>query len=325
MTPRRPRFAVLAAALFACGVSFAQAPDPYPVKPIRFILPFPPGGGTDILGRLIAERLAASLGQPVLIENRGGAGGNVGAEAAAKSAPDGYTIVLAAPSLAISPSLYSKLNYDPVRDFTPVSLVANVPNVMITQPSIPAHSLREFIALAKSKPNGMNFGSGGSGTSNHLAGELFNIVAGTALVHVPYKGVNLAMNDVLSGRIELVVIGIPAAAPHLRAGKLRALALIAPRRSAALPDVPTIAEAGLPDFEVTTWYGVLAPAATPRPIIALLNAELVKIMHGAEMQERLAALATEPKTSTPEEFSAYIKQEIAKWGEVVRKAGLKAD
>ena len=325
MTPRNSRFAVLAAALFACGVSFAQAPDSYPGKPIRFILPFPPGGGTDILGRLIAERLAANLGQPVLIENRGGAGGNVGAEAAAKSAPDGYTIVLAAPSLAISPSLYSKLNYDPLRDFAPVSLVATVPNVMVTQPSIPAQTLREFIALAKAKPGAMNFGSGGNGTSNHLAGELFNIVAGVTLVHVPYKGVNLAMNDVLTGRIELVVIGVPAAAPHLKAGKLRALALIAPRRSAALPDVPTVAEAGLPDFEVTTWYGVLAPAATPRPIIARLNAELVKIMHGAEMQERLASLATEPKTSTPEEFSAHIKQEIAKWGEVVRKAGLKVD
>ena len=315
--------------LLACLLAFAscatQAQEAWPAKPVRFILPFPPGGGTDILGRLIAERLAANLGQPVLIENRGGAGGNIGAEAAAKSAPDGYTIVLVAPSLAISPSLYSKLNYDPLRDFAPVSLVATVPNVMVTQPSIAAQSLREFIALAKAKPGAMNFGSGGSGTSNHLAGELFNIVAGVTLVHVPYKGVNLAMQDVLTGRIELVVIGIPAAAPHLKAGKLRALALIAPRRSAALPEVPTVAEAGLPDFEVTTWYGVLAPAATPRAIIARLNAELVKIMDSPEMQERLANLATEPKTSTPEEFSVYIKQEIAKWGEVVRKAGLKAD
>ena len=313
----------LAAAALAPG--FATAQDAWPSKPVRLILPFPPGGGTDILGRLIAERLTAGLGQPVVTENRGGAGGNVGAEAAARSAPDGYTIVLVAPSLAISPSLYSKLNYDPVKDFAPVSLVATVPNVMITHPSVPANTLAEFIKLAKTKPGGMNFGSGGSGTSNHLAGELFNIVAGVKLVHIPYKGVNLAMQDVLSGQIHLVVIGIPAAAPHIKAGKLRALALVTPQRSPILPEVPTVAEAGLRDFELTTWYGILAPAGTPRPVVARLNAELVRIMHAPEVKERLAGMATDPVTSTPEEFADYIKREIVKWGEVVRKAGLKAD
>jgi tripartite-type tricarboxylate transporter receptor subunit TctC len=317
-------FLALAAALAPWPAS-AQLPDLWPARPIRLILPFPPGGGTDILGRLIAERLTANLGQPVVTENRGGAGGNVGAEAAAKSAPDGYTIVLVAPSLAISPSLYSKLNYDPVRDFAPVSLVATVPNVMVTHPEVPAATLAEFIRLAKSKPGEMNFGSGGSGTSNHLAGELFNIVAGVKLVHVPYKGVNLAMNDVLSGRIQLVFIGIPAAAPHIKAGRLRALALVAPRRSPVLPEVPTVAEAGLRDFDVTTWYGILAPAGTPRPVVERLNTELARVMHAPEMKERLAAMATDPVTSTPEEFGDYIKREIAKWGEVVRKAGLKAD
>jgi tripartite-type tricarboxylate transporter receptor subunit TctC len=311
-------------AIVAPGLARAQPAD-WPARPIRFILPFPPGGGTDILGRLIAERLTAGLGQPVVTENRGGAGGNLGAEAAAKSPPDGYTIVLVAPSLAISPSLYSKLNYDPVKDFAPVSLVATVPNVMITNPSVPAATLGEFIALAKSKPGEMNFGSGGSGTSNHLAGELFNIVAGVKLVHVPYKGVNLAMNDVLSGRVQLVFIGIPAAAPHIKAGKLRALALAAPQRSAVLPDVPTADEAGLPKFEVTTWYGILAPAGTPRPVVARLNGELGRIMHSSEMKERLDALATDPVTGTPEEFAELIRREIAKWGEVVREAGLKAD
>ena len=298
--------------------------DAWPSKPIRMILPFPPGGGTDILGRLIADRLSASFGQPVVTENRGGAGGNVGAEAAAKSAPDGYTLVLVAPSLAISPTLYSKLNYDPVKDLAPVSLVATVPNVMVTQPSMPG-DLKEFIAVVKAKPGALNFGSGGAGTSNHLAGELFNLVAGTKLVHIPYKGVNLAMQDVLSGNVHLVFIGIPAAAPHIKAGKLRALALVAPQRSSALPDVPTVAEAGLPDFEVTTWYGVLAPAGTPRNIINRLNGELVKIMHAPELREKLAATGTEPLTSTPEEFSAYIRKEIAKWGDVIRKAGVKAD
>jgi len=317
---------VLALILFAIvAASSAAAQESYPARPLRFILPFPPGGGTDILGRLIAERLSAGLGQPVVAENRGGAGGNVGAEAAARAAPDGYTLLLAAPSLAISPSLYSKLNYDPVRDLAPVSLVATVPNVMITHPSVPAQTLREFIAVARAKPGAMNFGSGGAGTSNHLAGELFNLVTGTKLVHVPYKGVNLAMQDVISGRIHLAVIGVPAAAPHIKSGKLRALALIAPQRAAALPEVPTVSEAGLADFEVTTWYGVLAPAGTPRAAIARINAELVRIMHAPDMKERLAGMATEPRTSTPEEFAAYLRQEIAKWGDVIRKAGLKAD
>ena len=321
-----PTGAVLLAALVAFSPFAARAQsDAYPSKPIRFILPFPPGGGTDILGRLLAERLARRLGQPVVIENRGGAGGNVGAEAAARSAPDGYTIVLVAPSLAISPSLYKKLAYDPVKDFAPVSLVATVPNVMVTNPSIPAKTLSEFIALAKSKPGAMNFGSGGSGTSNHLAGELFNIVAGVRLVHVPYKGVNLAMNDVMSGNVQLVIIGIPAAAPHIKAGKLRALAVIDSKRAAALPDVPTAAEAGLKDFDVTTWYGVLAPAGTPRPIVTRLNAEIVAVMNSSEMKERLATMATEPVTGTPEEFGDLIRREIAKWAKVVHAAGLKAD
>src|SRR5438105_3011019 len=314
------------ACAFACTQPLAQStPAAYPSKPIKLILPFPPGGGTDILGRVLAERLTANLGQPVVIENRGGAGGNVGAEAAAKSAPDGYTLVLVAPSLAISPSLYAKLNYDPVRDLAPVSLVGAVPNVLVTNPSVPAQNLAEFIALAKAKPGGMNFGSGGNGTSNHLAGELFNVQAGVKLVHVPYKGVNLAMNDVLSGQIQLVVIGIPAALPFIQAGRLRALAVIARERSAALPDVPTAAEAGLPNYDVTTWYGVLAPAGTPRPIIDRLNAELVRIMHAPDLQERFAATGTEPRTSTPEEFGEYIRKEMAKWGKVVREAGLHAD
>jgi tripartite-type tricarboxylate transporter receptor subunit TctC len=311
----------LLAVLLSAG---AAAQDPWPTRPVRMILPFPPGGGTDILGRLIAERLSASLGQPVVTENRGGAGGNLGAELAARAAPDGYTIVLVAPSLAISPTLYSKLGYDPLKDFAPVSLVATVPNVMITQPSMPGE-LRDFIAAARARPGALNFGSGGAGTSNHLAGELFNLVAGTQLVHIPYKGVNLAMQDVLSGNVHLVFIGIPAAAPHIKAGKLRALALVAPQRSSALPEVPTVAQAGLPDFEVTTWYGILAPAGTPRPVIGRLNGELLKIMHAAELKEKLAAGGTEPLTSTPEEFAAHIKREITKWGEVIRKAGVKVD
>jgi tripartite-type tricarboxylate transporter receptor subunit TctC len=307
------------------GPALAQGQDAYPSKPLRLILPFPPGGGTDILGRLVAERLSARLGQPVVTDNRGGAGGNLGAEAAVRAAPDGYTLLLAAPTLAISPSLYAKLSYDPQKDLAPISLVATVPNVLVTHPSVPASTLQEFIALAKAKPGEMNFGSGGSGTSNHLGGELFNSVAGVKLVHVPYKGVNLAMNDAMAGNVQLVIIGIPAAAPQIKAGKLRALAVLAPQRSAALPDVPTAAEAGLAELDVTTWYGLLAPAATPRPIIARLNAEIVRTMREPELNERLAAMAVDPVTSTPEEFAVYIRQETAKWGDVVRKAGLRAD
>jgi tripartite-type tricarboxylate transporter receptor subunit TctC len=301
------------------GNAFAQ--ENYPSHPLKLILPFPPGGGTDILGRQIAEKLSEKLGQPVVTENRGGAGGNVGAEAAAHSAPDGYTLLLAAPSLAISPTLYAKLAYDPVKDLQPITLVATIPNVLITQPSL-GPTLHDFIATVKRKPGEYNFGSGGSGTSNHLGGELFNIVAGTKLVHVPYKGVNLAMQDVLAGRIHLVVIGYPAAAPHIKAGKLRALAVIAPHRLPALPDVPTAAEAGLPNFEFTTWYGILTPAAAPRPIVDRLNRELVSIMNSADMKQKLALQGTAVRTSTPDEFAAYLKQEIAKWADVIHKAGL---
>jgi tripartite-type tricarboxylate transporter receptor subunit TctC len=317
---------VAAGLAFANGEAAAQsAPDSYPGKPIHLILPFPPGGPTDILGRIIAERMTTDLGRPVVIENRGGAGGNVGAEAAAKSPADGYTIVLVAPSLAISPSLYSKLNYDPVRDFAPVSLVGVVPNVMAVNPSVAAKTLGEFIALAKAKAGGMNFGSGGSGTSNHLAGELFNLEAGVKLVHVPYKGVNLAMNDVITGQVQLVVIGVPAALPFIQSGRLRALAVIAPQRLAVLPDVPTAAEAGLPTYEVTTWYGILAPAGTPKPIIAKLNAEVARVMQAPDLQERFGAIGIQVRTSTPDEFAAFIRREMAKWAKVVREAGLKAD
>ena len=315
------KWLLIALTLFA-GNLLAQ--DNYPSRPLKLILPFPPGGGTDILGRQIAEKLGERLGQPVVAENRGGAGGNVGAEAAAHSAPDGYTIVLVAPSLAISPTLYSKLNYDAVKDLQPITLVATIPNVIVTQPDF-APSLEAFIARVKAKPGEYNFGSGGPGTSNHLGAELFNITTGTKLVHVPYKGVNLAMKDVLAGRIQMVIIGLPAALPPLRAGKLRALAVISPHRLDLVPDVPTVAEAGLPGFDVTTWYGILTPSGTPRPIVDRLNRELVAIMNAPDMKERLAKQGTEVRTTAPDEFAAYLKSEIAKWGDVIRKAGLHAN
>ena len=308
----------------AHALAVAGAMAQYPNKPIRFILPFP-GGATDFLGRVVGQRLAEALGQPVVIDNRPGAGGNLGIEIAARSAPDGYTLVLVAPNVTISPSLYRKLNYDPVRDFAPVTPVATVTMVIITHPALPAQTLKEFIALAKSKPGQLNYGSGGSGTSLHLAGELFKITAGVDLVHVPYKGASVAMNDVIGGRLDSLFIGIPAPAPHIKAGRLRGLAVLASQRSPVLPEVPTATEAGLPGFEVTTWYGVLAPAGTPKDIVARLNREIVRIMNAPDTKERLAVVAADPMTSSPEQFSAYIKQEIARWSKVVRTAGLRAD
>ena len=296
----------------------------YPGKPIRFILPFP-GGATDFLGRVVGQKLSEAVGQPVVIDNRPGAGGNLGIELAAKAAPDGYTIVMVAPNVAISPSLYRSLSYDPVKDFAAITPVATVPMVIITHPGVPANTLKEFIALAKAKPGQLNYGSGGNGTSLHLAGELFKIIAGVNIVHVPYKGASVAMNDVIGGRLESLFIGIPAPAPHVKAGRLRALAVLAPKRSPVLPDVPTAAEAGLPGLDVTTWYGVLAPARTPKEIITRLNREIVTIMNSADTKERLAVVAAEPSTSSPEAFSTYIKQEIAKWGKIVRAAGLQAN
>ena len=316
---------LIALVLCSIFVSAAGAQEAYPSRPVKFILPFPPGGGTDILGRVIAEQLSANLGQPVVTENRGGAGGNVGAEAAAHSAPDGYTIVLVAPSLAISKTLYSKLNYDPVKDFAPISLVATVPNVMITNPAVEAKNLQEFIELARSRPGAMNYGSGGAGTSNHLAGELFNIVTGTKLVHVPYKGVNLAMQGVLAGEIQLVFIGIPAALPHIKAGKLRALAVASEKRVASLPEVPTLSEAGVSGYKSEIWIGLFAPAKTPKDIVDKIAAEVGRMQAQADVKEQLNAQGIDPLAMSPEQVAALIKADSARWSKVVKETGVKAE
>jgi len=297
----------------------------YPAKPVRLILPFPPGGSTDLLGRALAEKLGETLGQSVVPENRPGAGGNIGAEAAARSAPDGYTLVLCAPSLAISPSLYSKLNYDPVRDLVPVALVANIPNLFVLHPAVPARSLAELAQYARDNPGKLNFGTGGPGTSNQLAADMFRSLTKTNVVLVPYKGAETAMLALLAGQVQMVVIGPPAAAPHVRSGKLRALAVLAKERYPGMPDVPTAAESGMPEFEVDTWYGVLAPAGTPGEIVARLNAELTRLMQSKEMRDRLATMGIEPMTSTPAEFGEFLKSEIAKWAKVVKESGAKVE
>lgn len=317
------RFLIVAAALALHGFTDATAAETrYPSKQVRFILPFPPGGPTDIVGRAIGQKLSDQIGQPVVSDNRPGAGGNLGAELAAKSPPDGYTIVLCAPSIAISPSLYKKLNYDPVKDLAPITLVASIPNVLLVHPSVPARSLKELVQLAKNNPGKLNFGSGGVGTSNHLGGEMLKGLAKINMVHVPYKGSNQAMINMMGGQVDMVVIGVPAALPLIKAGKVRALALLASERLPALPDVPTSKEAGFDHFEVLTWYGILAPAGTPAEIVNRLNGELVKVMNSGEVKERLAGIGVDPLTSTPGKFAEFIKTETVRWGKVVRDAGL---
>jgi tripartite-type tricarboxylate transporter receptor subunit TctC len=315
-----------ACALAALAVSAAAHAQVYPAKPIRMIVAYPPGGGTDIVGRMVAQKLGESLGHSVVVENRGGASGNIGTELAARAAPDGYTILMGnvAPN-AINVSLFKNLPFDPVTDLAPVSLVASTPNILVVHPSTPARSVKELIALAKAKPGALNFASAGVGSSSHLAGELFHILAGADIVHVPYKGAGPAMVDVLSGQIQLYFATMPAAMPHVKSGKLAPLAVTSARRSLALPDLPTIAEAGVPAYEASTWYGVLAPAHTPSAVVARLHREIVRILADAALRERLTDQGFEPVGNSPEEFGAYIKSEILKWGKVVRDAGIRPE
>jgi tripartite-type tricarboxylate transporter receptor subunit TctC len=315
---------LLFSTLAAAAIAQAQQPA-YPSRPLKLILPFPPGGSTDLLGRALSERLSEQLRQPVVPENRPGAGGNVGAEAAVRSAPDGYTLVLCAPSLAISPSLYRKLNYDPLRDLVPIALVATIPNLFVVHPSVPARSLAELAKHARDNPGKLNFGTGGAGTSNHLASDLFRMLGKADILQVPYKGAESAMLALLGGQVQMVVIGPPAAAPQIKAGRLRALAVLGRERLADFPDLQTAAESGMPGFEVDTWYGVLAPAGVPREIVVRLNAELTRMMQGTEMRERLAAMGVQPLSSTPERFAEFFKAEVAKWAVVVKESGARAD
>ena len=290
------------------------------------IVAFPPGGGTDILGRMLAQRLGETLGQNVVVENRGGAGGNVGTKATARAAPDGYTILMGnvAPN-AINVSLYRNLPFDPVADFAPVSLVAATPNLLVVHPSTAARTVKDLIALARARPGTLNFASAGNGSSSHLAGELFRVLAGAEIVHVPYKGAGPAMLDVLSGQVQLYFATLPAALPHVKSGKLAAVAVTSARRSPALPDLPTVAESGVPGYEASTWYGVLAPARTPASAIERLHGDIVKILAQPEFRERLQAQGFDLVGSSPEAFRAAIRSEIAKWGRVVRDAGIRAE
>ena len=315
-------WAVAVAILLAGVTASPLSAQTYPNRPIRFIFPFPPGGPTDILGRIIGQKLAERLGQPVVPENKPGAGANIGLEIGAKAKPDGYTITLASPSLSISPTLYKKLNYDSVKDFAPISLVAEIPNVLLVPSSSPIKSLKELIAYAKANPGKLNFGSGGIGTSNHLASELFKTLAQINIVHVPYKGSNQAMIGMMGGEVGMVVVGIPPSQGQIKAGKVRALAVLSEERLPAFPNIPTAKEAGIDNFEVTTWYGILAPAGTPREIVTRLNGELVKIIAMPDTKEKMQNAGFEPLSSTPEKFAEFIKTEIVRWGKVIKDANI---
>jgi len=300
--------------------------QPYPSKPIRLVVPFPAGGTTDILAREVGQRLALSLGQPVVIDNRPGAAGNIGSELVAKSAPDGYTLLMATVGThAINPNLYARMPYDHIKDFAPVVLVAGVPNVLEVTPSLPVHSVADLIKLAKEKPGQINFASSGSGTSIHLSGELFKTMAGVDMTHVPYKGSAAAITDLIGGQVQVMFDNLPSSLPQIKAGKLRAIAVTSAQRAPALPDVPTIAESGLPGFEATSWFGLVAPAGTPSSIIGRINADVNQWLQSSEAKEKLLAQGAVAAGGSPEQFTAYIRSETEKWSRVVKASGAKVD
>jgi len=316
---------VLFLAVACCAAAGAQAQS-YPAKPIRLILPFPPGGGTDVVGRLLAQKLGQALGQQVIVDNRAGAGGRIGTDLVAKSLPDGYTLLLATSSvMGTGPALYQKLPFDMPKDFAPISLVAYTAYVLVVHPSVPAKSVKDLVMLAKSKPGRLTYASSGAGGAAHLSGELFSAMAGVKMIHVAYKGSSPGMFSVVSGETDLMFSNALPALPQVKNGRLRALGATTPQRSALLPDVPTIAESGLRGFEVQQNYGVLAPAGTPREIVLRLNQEVGKAMRTEDAKSRLLADGSEAKISTPEELERMITVEIAKWSKVIKQAGIKEE
>ena len=317
---------VLAACLLSAGAVRAQTGttgSDYPNRPIRLIAPFAAGGSTDMLARTIAPELSKRLGQNVVVENRPGAGGVIGTEMIARAVPDGYTIGIGSPGpLVVNVSLMNAMPYDPVRDVTPVSLIADLPIVLVAHPSLSVNNIRELIAAEKAKPGTLSFASAGAGTTMHLAGELLNVMAGTRLVHVPYKGTGPAMTDILGGQVALGFLDIPSTAAHVKAGKIKVLAIGNARRSITAPDIPTIDESGVPGYETTGWFGIIAPAGTPAAVVNRLHAELVTVMKDASVREKLLGAGIEPMATTPEAFGAFIRSEIPKWAKVVQHAGM---
>jgi tripartite-type tricarboxylate transporter receptor subunit TctC len=317
------RFVVTAA---VAGVaSFAWAQD-FPRKTVRVVAPFAHGGATDLLARLVSQKLSERWGHSVIVDNRTGAGGHIGAEVAARSTPDGYTLLVAGAPHAIGMSLYKKLNYDLAKDLAPISNLATYPSAIVVHPSLPVKSVKDLMALAKSRPGQLNFGSAGSGSPNHLALELFKTMAKVSMVHVPYKGGSGQMvGDLIAGQVQLASIGLPPAMPHIKSGKLRVIAVTGVKRSPLLPEAPTVAESGLPGFDVTSWYGMFGPAAMPREVIGKVNADIAAVLGAADIKERLASSGAEPAHTSPEELGKLVREEIAKWAKVVADSGARVD
>ncbi|MGO4329884.1 Bug family tripartite tricarboxylate transporter substrate binding protein [Cupriavidus sp. 2TAF22] len=313
------------AAFTALAASSARA-DTYPSKPIRIVVGFPSGGAPDILARIFSEKISPAWGQPVVVDNKPGAGGNIGGEAVAHAAPDGYTLAMGTVGThSINGALYARMPYDMVKDFVPVILVASTPNVLVVNPAVPARNVQELIALAKAKPGGLTFGTPGVGTSLHVAGELFNSMAGVKITHVPYKGRAMAIPDLLGGHITMMFDNLPSALPVVKEGKLRALGVTSAKRSPSAPDIPTLAEQGLPGFEADSWFAIFAPANTPKDVVAKLNAELNRIYTLPDVQAKLKTLGLDPILGTPETLASYQRAEIAKWARVVKESGAKAE
>ncbi len=325
---RRTRGGVALAAGVAMGAAgvLAHSAEPYPAKPVRFVIAFSPGGPSDILTRLIGGKLAESMGQPFVFDNRPGAGGNIAGEIVAKSPPDGYTLLMGNNSiLATNASLYKNMGFDPVKDLAPITLVASQPNILVVHPSVPVKSVKEFIALAKSRPGELNYASSGSGAAAHLAAELFKSMTKTSMVHVPYKGAGPALIDVLAGQCQVMFATALSVQPYLQSGRLRPLAVTTATRSPTMPALPTVAEAGVPGFEASTWHGVVAPGGTPDAVIARLNTEINRVLKLPDVRDRLTSQGAEIIGGTPQDFAAYIRKEIPKWTKVVRDSGARAD
>jgi tripartite-type tricarboxylate transporter receptor subunit TctC len=322
---RRALLTALAAAT-AGALPLAASAQSFPSKPITIIVPFSAGGTTDILARVVGQALTTELGQSVIVDNRAGAGGNIGGQAAARAPADGYTLFMGTVGThAINAALYKKMPFDPIKDFAPLTRVANVPNLLVANPAQPYKTVQELIAYAKAHPGQVNFGSSGSGSSIHLSGELFKSMAKVDMQHVPYKGSAPAVTDLLGNQIGIMFDNMPSAIQHVRSGKLRPLAVTTAKRSPELPNVPTIAESGVPGYEATSWFGLFAPAGTPAPIVAQLNKAIVKVLGQADVKKKLAEQGAEPVAETPEQFAAFIQKEAVKWGKVVRESGASVD
>src|SRR5947209_14773902 len=318
------RFAITMLALFA--LAMPAAAETYPERVVRIINPYPPGGSVDVMARILAQKLTDDLGQQVIVENRSGGGGNTGSDFVAKAEPDGYTLLFTAPGpLTINQTLYSKLPFDPAKDFAPVALFATAPIVLIVNPGVPANGVQELIALAKKEPGKLNFASAGNGTTNHLSGELFKSMANIDIVHVPYRGAGPAMNDLIAGHVQMFFDLMPVVLPQIAAGKVRALANAGAKRPSALPDVPTVAEQGLPGFDAVSWVGLVAPAHTPAPVLAKLSAQVAKVVNSSDIAARIHELGSEPGTVFGKAFGSFLTAETKKWAEVIRASGAKAD